>query len=87
MTDARKLWIDLNDQEIDALRTLQVEMGLASVDEVVHALIRQAYSRAAIVCPHCGHSAQLTAEDEARCDGCLSILQLSDQIWRVAVTR
>ena len=83
----QKVWVDLNEQEVQVLATLRAEMGLDSLDEVMHALIRQAHTRAIIVCPACGHSAQLTAEDQARCESCMSILQLSDQIWQVVVGR
>lgn len=87
MASAEKVWLDLSDDELNMLRALQQDMGLARVDQVMHALIRQAYTRAVIVCPNCGHAAQLTAEDEARCTSCLSILQLSDDIWQVVATR
>lgn len=83
----QKLWLNLNEEDAQALAALQAEMGLSGPDEVMHALIRQAYTRAAISCPACGHSAHLTAADSARCDGCMSILQLSDQIWTVVTTR
>ena len=76
----KKLWVDLNDEELQVLSTLQAEMALDSLDDVMHALIRQAHTRATIVCPACGHSAQLTAQEEARCESCMSILQLSDQL-------
>lgn len=83
----RKLWVDLNDEELQVLGALQAEMGLESPNDVMHALIRQAHARATIVCPACGHSAQVTSEDEARCDSCMSILHLSDQLWIVATSR
>ncbi len=83
----QKLWINLNQDESQTLAALQAEMGLGSPDEVMHALIRQAHARAAISCPACGHSAQLTTQDSARCDSCMSVLHLSDQIWTVATTR
>lgn len=83
----KKLWLDLSDQEEETLATLRDELGLATADEVLHALIRQAHTRATIVCPACGHSAQLTTEDEARCDGCMSLLRLSDEMWTVVVAR
>lgn len=82
-----KLWVDLNAEEMQMLSTLQAEMALSSPRDVMHALIRQAFTRATIVCPACGHSAQLTAQDQARCESCMSILQLSDQLWTVATSR
>ena len=87
MSGPRKLWVDLNDEEIGTLVALQSELDLGTLDEVMHALIRQAHTRAAIVCPACGHSAQVTAEQEARCDSCMSILRLTDDVWTVAVSR
>lgn len=83
----QKLWINLNQDETETLAALQAEMGLSSPDEVMHALIRQAHTRAAISCPACGHAAQVTAADSARCDSCMSVLHLSDQIWTVVTTR
>ena len=83
----KKLWVDLNDEELQVLSALQAEMALGSLNDVMHALIRQAHTRATIVCPACGHSAQLTAQDQARCESCMSILQLSDQLWSVATSR
>lgn len=87
MDYSAKLWVDLSDEEIGMLETLRREMGIDSVDEVMHSLIQQAYTRAIITCPACGHAAQRTGEDEARCDGCMSVLHLSDEIWRVIVSR
>jgi DNA-directed RNA polymerase subunit RPC12/RpoP len=87
MSQQQKVWVDLSEEDLNILWSLQQEMGLASVEEVMHALIRQAYTRAVIVCPNCGHAAQATAEDEARCTSCMSLLHLSDEIWQVAVTR
>jgi predicted RNA-binding Zn-ribbon protein involved in translation (DUF1610 family) len=87
MDQQQKVWVDLSQEDLNILWSLQQEMGLSSVEEVMHALIRQAYTRAVIVCPNCGHAAQLTAEDEARCTSCMSLLHLSDEIWQVAVTR
>jgi len=87
MSGPRKLWVDLNDEEIGTLVALQSELDLGTLDEVMHALIRQAHTRASIVCPACGHSAQVTAEQEARCDSCMSILRLTDDVWTVAVSR
>ncbi len=82
-----RLWVDLNEDEMQTLAALQAEMDLASADQVMRALIRQAYTRAAITCPACGHAAHLTAEDAARCDSCMSVLRLSDQLWTVVATR
>lgn len=60
------------------LEILREEMGLKSVDEVIDALARQAYHRTAILCPRCGHHAQQTEEDKARCESCLSPLKLAE---------
>ena len=86
MSDQR-LWVNLNQEELQTLAALQAEMGVDSADEVMRTLIRQAHTRAAITCPACGHAAHQTAEDAARCDSCMSVLQLSDQLWTVVTTR
>jgi hypothetical protein len=83
----QRLWVNLNEDEVQTLAALQAEMGLGSPDEVMRALIHQAHTRAVVFCPACGHSAQLTAEDSARCDSCMSLLHMSDQIWTVVTTR
>lgn len=83
----QKLWINLGEEELQALAALQAEMGYAGPEEVMRALIRQAHTRAAITCPACGHAAHLTTADAARCDSCMSILQLSDHIWTVVAAR
>jgi predicted RNA-binding Zn-ribbon protein involved in translation (DUF1610 family) len=87
MNQQTKLWVDLSQEDLNILWALQQEMGLSSAEEVMQALIHQAYTRAVIVCPNCGHAAQRTAEDEARCTSCMSLLHLSDAMWQVAVTR
>lgn len=83
----KKLWVDLGDEDLGMLAALQAEMGLDSINDVMQALIRQAHTRATIVCPACGHSAQLTAWDEARCESCMSVIQLGEQLWTVATGR
>ena len=87
MSTANRVWLELSPEELDALEVLRKEMGASSADEVMHSLIRQAHMRAAIVCPNCGHAAQLTAEDQARCESCFSVLQLGDEVWRIVVSR
>ena len=82
-----KMWLDLTEDELATLDGLRDELGLQTIDQAVHALIRQAFTRSAIVCPACGHSARLESADVARCERCLSILQLTDQIWQLAATR
>lgn len=81
--DRAELWLNLGPEEQQAVKALQQEMGLASPDEVMHALLRQAAQRALVVCPSCGHSARKTAGDEASCAECMSVLHLSDGIWQV----
>lgn len=81
------LWVNLSPEETQMVAALQTEMGLKSADEVMHELIRQAHTRVAISCPTCGHAAQRTATDKAQCDSCMSVIQLTDDIWRVITTR
>lgn len=83
----QKLWINLTEEEQQTLAALQAELDLSSPEEVMRVLLLQAHSRAAISCPACGHSAQLTAADQAKCTSCLSIIELSDEIWTLAATR
>lgn len=83
----QKLWVALSEVELQTLSALQAEMGVSSPDEVMRTLIQQAHTRAAITCPACGHAAQQSAADVARCDSCMSVLYLSDQIWTVVATR
>lgn len=75
--------IDLDDDELQAVSALQQEMGLADPGEVMHLLLRQAAQRVLVVCPTCGHSARKTAEDEASCAACMSVIHLSDGIWEI----
>jgi hypothetical protein len=78
-----RVTLNLNEEEQQAVAALQQEMGLQNPEEVVHLLLRQAAQRALVVCPSCGHSARKTAQDEASCVSCMSVLQLSDGIWEV----
>lgn len=75
--------VDLNDTEMEAVRALQQEMGLTSPAQVMELLVRQAAQRLLVVCPNCGHSAHKTAEDEASCASCMSVLHLTEGIWQV----
>lgn len=78
----REVSLDFTPQEQEAVAALQQEMGLDSPADVIHLLVRQAAQRALVVCPSCGHSARKTAEDEASCTSCMSVLHLSDGIWQ-----
>lgn len=78
-----EIWLNLNNDEQEAVTALQQELGLDSPDAVMHTLLRQAAQRALVVCPSCGHSARKTAGDEASCAECMSVLHLSDGIWQV----
>jgi antitoxin component of RelBE/YafQ-DinJ toxin-antitoxin module len=75
--------IKLSDYDREAVDLLREEMGLEDATEVVEMLLRQAAQRAAIVCPTCSHLARKTAEDEASCNSCLSVIHLTDGIWEV----
>lgn len=77
------LYVNLTPEEKEAVNALQQEMNLQSPDEVVHMLLRQAYQRVAVICPTCGHSARKTAEDQASCTDCMSVLHLTEGIWEV----
>ena len=62
----------------EILENLRLEMGLQTKEEVVTALARQAYHRATILCPRCGHHARQTDNDKAECTKCLAPLKLAD---------
>ncbi|MEA3335223.1 MAG: hypothetical protein U9R25_04890 [Chloroflexota bacterium] len=83
MSTEQDISIHLTPEEQRAVEALQKEMGLDHPDEVMHVLLRQAQQRIAVVCPNCGHSAQKTAEDEAKCVDCLSVMHLSEGIWEI----
>lgn len=84
MTEANNhVSLNLSEEEQMAVDALQREMGLESPAAVMHMLLRQAQQRINVVCPSCGHSAQKTAEDEAKCVECLSVLHLTEGIWEV----
>ena len=87
VVDENKLWINLNDDELQTLQALQSEMGLDNPEAVMRLLLQQAHSRAAISCPTCGHSAHRTEQDRAKCDSCMSVLQLSNDIWSLVSVR
>jgi hypothetical protein len=82
MTEESKVTVELTAQEREMIDLLKKEMGLASTDEVLRLLLRQALQRRAVVCPTCGHVAQKTAADAASCSSCLSVLHLSEGIWQ-----
>ena len=62
----------------ELLEYLRQEMGLQSKDDVIHALARQAYHRATILCPRCGHHARQTDKDKAECTACMAPLKLAE---------
>lgn len=78
-----RISLDLSAEEQEAVEALQQEMGLDNSSDVIHMLLRQAQQRVAVVCPTCGHSARKTADDEAKCADCMSVLHLTDGIWQV----
>lgn len=69
------------------LESLRQEMGLSSRDEVIRALVRQAYHRTQIICPSCGAKAKKTAEGKAECEECLSVLRLAEATLVTLVQR
>ncbi len=75
--------LPLSDEELEMVGLLRRELDLASEEEVLRLLVRQAVQRVAITCPTCGHYARLTAEDQANCESCLSVIKLSEGLWRL----
>jgi hypothetical protein len=74
-------------QEADMLESLRQEMGLATTDDVVRALVRQAYQRTQILCPSCGGKAKTLADGRAECDECMSVLNLAESTLVTLVGR
>ena len=62
----------------ELLEELKKELGLQSTEEVIRALARQAYHRATILCPRCGHHARQTDSDKAQCTSCMAPLKLAE---------
>jgi hypothetical protein len=69
------------------LEALRHEMGLTTTEEVVRALVRQAYLRAQILCPSCGGKAKKTADGKAECSECMSVLHLAESTLVTLVGR
>jgi hypothetical protein len=77
----------LTPQEADMLESLRQEMGLATTDDVVRALVRQAYQRTQILCPSCGGKAKTLPDGRAECDECMSVLNLAESTLVTLVGR
>ncbi len=80
---ATEITVPLTVEEREMLRLLCQELDLGGEEEVLRLLVRQAVQRVAITCPTCGHFARLTAEDEANCEACLSVIKLVEGLWRL----
>jgi hypothetical protein len=87
MSDAKKFPETLTPKEADMLEALRKEMGLATTDEVIKALVRQAYHRTQILCPSCGGKARQLADGRAECDECMSVLSLAENTLVTLVGR
>ena len=82
MTDeTTPILLPLDDEEQEMVDLLREALDLPDEASVLHMLVRQATQRIAITCPTCGHFARKTAEDEARCRSCLSVIKLSEGLW------
>ncbi|MCS7221386.1 MAG: hypothetical protein RML36_08745 [Anaerolineae bacterium] len=86
MSELDSISLTLQPQEQEMIELLREEMNLPDREAVLRLLIRQAIQRVAITCPTCGHFARRTAEDEAECRSCLSVLTLSEGIWRASAS-
>ncbi len=84
MNETNSISLSLGPQEQEMIALLREEMNLPDDEAVLRLLMRQAVQRIAITCPACGHFARRTTEDEAECHSCLSVLTLSEGIWRVS---
>lgn len=76
------LRIDLDDREVTMLEALQKELQIEDPDELLGMLVRQAFFRASVSCPRCGHMASQTDESEAVCRDCLSPIRLIEGMWQ-----
>lgn len=70
--------LNFSKPEAEMLEALRQEMGLATIEEVLRALVRQAFHRTQILCPSCGGHARKTVEGKAECEACMSVLNLAD---------
>ena len=78
---APRITLPMDAEEHEMVELLKQELHLPSDEAVLRLLVRQAVQRVAITCPTCGHYARLTAEDEAHCQSCLSVIKLSEGLW------
>jgi len=60
------------------LESLRREMGLATTEEVLRHLVRQAYHRTQVLCPSCGGKAKTLPDGRAECSECMSVLRLAE---------
>ncbi|NOZ27749.1 MAG: hypothetical protein GXP39_06815 [Chloroflexi bacterium] len=84
MSESNSLSVSLSPEEKELIELLREEMDLPDEESVLHLLMRQAAQRVAITCPSCGHYAKRTAEDEAQCRSCLSVIKLVEGIWQAS---
>lgn len=66
---------------------LRQAMGLASREEMLRVLIRQAYYRHQLVCPACGHAFEPPEGGRAQCLSCFSLLRIVQGYWAVLERR
>ncbi len=83
MGEQPSISLPLEPDEQEMVRFLREELGLPDDVAVLRVLVQQAVQRLAITCPTCGHFAKLTAEDEANCHSCLSVIKLSEGLLQV----
>ena len=65
------------------IRLLREDLEMPNDESVLRMLLQQAVQRMMVTCPTCGHYARVTAEDEAECHTCLSVLKLSEGLWHI----
>jgi hypothetical protein len=83
MGDEATVSLPLNDDEQEMISLLRDELGLEDDAAVVRLLVEQAVQRLLVTCPTCGHYARKTAEDEANCRSCMSVIKLSEGLWQI----
>ncbi len=83
MSEEQAVSLELSSEERETIELLREELGLADEAAVLRLLVEQAVQRMLVTCPTCGHFARKTAEDEAKCRSCMSVIKLSEGLWQV----
>lgn len=83
MAEEQSVSLALSTEEQETIELLRQELGLPDQAAVLRLLVEQAVQRMLVTCPTCGHFARKTAEDEAECRSCMSVIKLSEGLWQI----